>query len=188
MSEEKNFVNSKPREKNHISGKTKTQIWNALYSLSGSTYGIFHLGCHDYLHFSITVLVINTLPLNSEFSLFACSVKMDLSLLNNIPLSTGMMLSFSVQSTGKTVLPGSGLAPWKAPICGEPSQHGAPVAHSCWQHHVPVFPGTPSGSLDTSHAQLSQAPARTDFWQVPPVWLGCHAGSCGCALSKTCGA
>lgn len=74
------------------------------------------------------MLVINALPLNSEFSLFACSVKMDLSLLNNFPLSTGMMLSFSVESTGKTMLPGSGLAAWKASMCGQLSQHGAPAA------------------------------------------------------------
>lgn len=78
--------------------------------------GMFHSGCHDYLYFLVTVLVINILPLSSKSTLFACSVKMALSLSNSFSALTCMMLSFSVEGAGKALkeervlLPGSGSA------------------------------------------------------------------------------
>lgn len=74
---------------------------------------MLHFGCHDYLYFLVTGLVINISTVISKFTLFACSVKMDVSLLNKFP-----MLSFSVEGTGKTLkeerflLPSSCIAAW----------------------------------------------------------------------------
>lgn len=64
---------------------------------------MFHLGCHDYLYFLVTVLVISVSTVISKFTLFPCSVKMDLSLLNNFPLSIGTMLSISAEGTAKAL-------------------------------------------------------------------------------------
>lgn len=111
----------------------------------------------------------------------------DLSLLNNFLLSTGMMLSFSVGSAGKTVLLGSGLATWKAPI-RQPifpawsSYSAPPPAARCsfpwnslrqfWHFLWTVFPGTRGDRLLASSSCAISLPCR----------------ECGCALSKTSGA
>lgn len=109
---------------------------------------MFHLGCHDYLYFLVTVLVINVLPLNSKFTLFACSVKRDLILLNNFPLSTGMMLSFAVEGCGKT-----------------PQEENC----ACW-----CWCGGLAGSYDTAFfasIRLQQCPAASSALQFPQSLL-----------------
>lgn len=155
---------------------------------------IFLLGCRDYLYFLVTVLVISVSTVLSKFTLFACSVKMDLSLLNNFPLSTGMMLSISVEGTGRGKSFASQLL--YSSLVGSYNAGCFSAAGSCNVYLPGAFLHSPdpqnifqavlqqsvSGKTPPCE-QLSQAPSRTNFWQVPE---GCFQASPTSMASLPC--